>query len=360
MGILTELFSRPIRRGNSLADAPLRALLVQDVNPEAPLPYERRNSPTGIEYEGKQYRTGQFLPGSVMFTHTGTRHRDERWTPKPPPDVQPTEYGETDESVESAIIAHRRKRGAKAQDLLVGRRSAAPITEAASRLVDALTRHGPLKRSDLLTKTRIYGPAFDAALAHALEAGHLNVEERPGRADGSGPKTQVRSLRTDPIPDTQPTEYADEPDPNELAAWEASIDADPLDALTHGAYADWLQDLGHDEEATFRRAMGDWIGEAHGRSPVGAFHVHTDAVPDDFNYSIWWDHLPEWARDPNAPESVTERFFGRTRTEPHVGYSPNPYWVHWRGRRNMEEGLRRAHRAGSPNPGPISDVQPTE
>ncbi len=204
MGLIPELFSRPIRRGNSLADAPLRAPPVQDVNTEVPLPYERRNSPTGIEYEGKQYRTGQFIPGSVMFTHTGTRRRDERWMPKPPPDVQPTEYEDNNESVEAAIIARRRKLGARAQNLLVGRRSAAPVDQAAARLVDVLTRHGPLKRSDLLTKTRIYGPAFDTALAHALGAGHLNVEERPGRADGSGPRTQIWSLRTDPIPDVQP------------------------------------------------------------------------------------------------------------------------------------------------------------
>ncbi len=35
--------------------------------------YERRNSPVSFDYDGRPYRRGQFLPGTVMFQHTPQR-----------------------------------------------------------------------------------------------------------------------------------------------------------------------------------------------------------------------------------------------------------------------------------------------
>jgi uncharacterized protein (TIGR02996 family) len=49
----------------------------------------------------------------------------------------------------------------------------------------------------------------------------------------------------------------------ERQAFEKAIDSDPLETTNHLVYADWLQENGEEEEAAFRRAMGNWIGEGH-------------------------------------------------------------------------------------------------
>jgi uncharacterized protein (TIGR02996 family) len=60
--------------------------------------YERRHSPTEFDYGEKKYRRGQFIPGTVMFTHKGTNppqqteRQDARWRPTP----DRTDYAEED------------------------------------------------------------------------------------------------------------------------------------------------------------------------------------------------------------------------------------------------------------------------
>jgi uncharacterized protein (TIGR02996 family) len=132
-------------------------------------------------------------------------------------------------------------------------------------------------------------------------------------------------------------------------AFETAIDQNPLESLNHLAYADWLDENGEPGEAAFRRAMGNWIQESQGKdldSPLGReatrFPFLVDRDHPTWTHSIWRRYLPTWAADPNAPEGVSERFYGRLRSEPHLAYAPNSFWLHWRNRRDMEEGLRRA------------------
>lgn len=49
----------------------------------------------------------------------------------------------------------------------------------------------------------------------------------------------------------------------ERQSFEAAIDANPLDSTTHLVYSDWLRERGHEEEADFRKAMGEWVNDGH-------------------------------------------------------------------------------------------------
>lgn len=64
----------------------------------------------------------------------------------------------------------------------------------------------------------------------------------------------------------------------ERAAFEANIDANPLDATNHLVFADWLQEQGHDDEAAFRRSMGEWI---HKNPGLGS-------KSHPYNSQNWW------------------------------------------------------------------------
>lgn len=60
--------------------------------------YERRHAPTGFTYGEKQYRPGQFIPGTVLFSHTPAHAPfDGRWRPDAPADVQPAHYDERED-----------------------------------------------------------------------------------------------------------------------------------------------------------------------------------------------------------------------------------------------------------------------
>lgn len=128
-----------------------------------------------------------------------------------PEDVQPTEYGDVipvSQVTSPHVLAHRRETGAAKMRRLTERRAAQPVEANAERVLAALRAHGPLKRSDLLNKTKVYGQAFHDALAHLGE--QLNVERRGAHPNGGGPPTEVWSIRApeQAINDVQPTEYA--------------------------------------------------------------------------------------------------------------------------------------------------------
>lgn len=96
---------------------------------------------------------------------------------------------------------------------------------------------------------------------------------------------------------------------NERAAFEKNIDANPLDSSNHLVYADWLDENGEPDEAAFRRAMGEWIGQgeegasdmktASSRYGVAAFRHYKG--PDHSKYrqpegstSIHASNAPPW------------------------------------------------------------------
>lgn len=145
---------------------------------------------------------------------------------------------------------------------------------------------------------------------------------------------------------------------SERQAFESAIEANPLDWQNHLVYSDWLRDGGDEHEADFQQAMGNWVREDKGKEEsirggiqgAGPIHISPPYGSMSLTHSVWRDDLPEWAKDPNAPASVSETHFNRIRQEPHLAYAPNPYWLHWAGYRNLEEGLRRAFAAGRPKP----------
>ncbi len=189
-------------------------------------PYEKRHAPTNLTYADKPYRTGQYIPGSVMFTHS-PRRTAERWRPSP-----------------------------------------------------------------------------DAP---------------------------------------QPTEYADELDPAEQAAWEAQIDANPHNSLTHQVYADWLQDRGHNDEAAFRRSLGDW------------FHIYTPDTPGNPHYPQE-EYLPWRVPVGHYPNGVSTEYLPphhngglRPDAPPHEArFVAGRYtWPTYRG---MEQAFRHAFHARLKDP----------
>lgn len=145
------------------------------------------------------------------------------------------------------------------------------------------------------------------------------------------------------------TNYADELDPQEQAAFEAKIDENPLDPLNHGVYADWLQDRGHNDEAAFRRWMGGFVGSGHpqrssrdqdSRFPW-VFHHHFD-MPEGVNR----DDIPEV---PSHRVHLSEDEDGNVFLDPDVrdgeAFDVNGNDFRWRTYRDMEHGLRRAFTA---------------
>lgn len=121
---------------------------------------------------------------------------------------------------------------------------------------------------------------------------------------------------------------------DERAAFEANIDADPLDATNHLVYADWLQDHGHDDEAAFRRAMGEWVSMGHDDYPsyveprTFRHYAHTGDYFPEANkeqVSILDRNEPGWAQGLlDQPSTSSRRYYGNYRA--------------------MEGDLRNAHR----------------
>lgn len=141
---------------------------------------------------------------------------------------------------------------------------------------------------------------------------------------------------------------------DERAAFERNIDENPLDATNHLVYADWLDENGHPDEAAFRRAMGEWVGRGpteidYFKPPSDepkSFHAgepseDTPEGPGGFTHMIRYPKdLPSWA---DGVQRTTRHPV--VTGQPHIALQPNQYWLHWRGYRNMEEGLRRAFMA---------------
>lgn len=90
-----------------------------------------------------------------------------------------------------ATLADKRRRiVAAAQRRLVNKVNTMPVEEAAARLVSAIKTSGPMHKRAIYRKTRLIGPALDAAAKHA----GLKIEQRPAHPNGGGPLTTWYSL----------------------------------------------------------------------------------------------------------------------------------------------------------------------
>lgn len=120
---------------------------------------------------------------------------------------------------------------------------------------DYVPREGYTPRRPSISTFVLNGhPGLDAAQAVAKRFAS-------GRSVNRNDPQQMNGV----FPDDKPAGYArvmyaDPLDPTDQASFEAAIDANPFDRLNHHVYADWLQDRGHDDEAAFRRSLGDWYG----------------------------------------------------------------------------------------------------
>lgn len=105
---------------------------------------------------------------------------------------------------------------------------------------------------------------------------------------------------------------------DERAAFERSIDENPLESTGHLAYADWLDEHNEPEEAAFRRELG-------GLSP----HIRTfgDGSPDNPTiYAVKMGHLTDsmrrayegWNPSQNHPLPHTSWF--RVNGHPHLAW----------------------------------------
>lgn len=183
----------------------------------------------------------------------------------------------------------------------------------------------------------------------------LNSKELWVATDGQEgePPPEVDWRPTESIPEDfygyARTNYADQLDPAEQAGWEAQIDANPLDALTHRAHADWLQDRGHDQEAEFRRAMGSWMSSHHYFPPYDPGH------DSESPWRVTPHHFPKATNPLDMPRrTVGEPLYVEPEEYPYYGVETDRFdgnefshrELRWPTYRGMEEAFRRAHRAG--------------
>ncbi len=223
--------------------------------------------------------------------------------------------------------------------------------DAFGRVKQILDKHGELPHTDLRRKSNMPDDVLQAAISHGVNTGQ--IMGRDHIAPHQKNPVRVWSLPATPeTPDPQPAQasrYAEEdqqwtdPVQQERQSFEDAIDQNPLNATTHGVYADWLDDHGEHDEAGFRRAMGEWIGSKKNESlePEGpSFHVHPSYGNGD-THSIYLRSLPEWARGMNG---VSENQHREHIVDPTIPYAPNGFWFHWAGYRPMEEALRRSFR----------------
>ena len=158
---------------------------------------------------------------------------------------------------------------------------------------------------------------------------------------------------------------------DERAAFERNIDENPLDATNHLVYADWLDEHGEPDEAAFRRAMGQWVGNTPG---VGV-------RPNTFNQHDWWaggklgypegvalERMP-FPRQPGYPQSPHISAYPEPRPAHYpaahanrdLGDDPSHYGhIGFRNYRGMEEAFRRAFMAGRRRPEPPPDNDATK
>lgn len=119
---------------------------------------------------------------------------------------------------------------------------------------------------------------------------------------------------------------------DEKAEFEKAIDANPLDHVTKLVYADWLDENGEPKEATFQRAMGEWVNR-----PEPPFTHHPGYR---YSHRIAIEDLPEWEHG----EISRNAWPDPDPVMPHTPQSTGGGIYGWRSYRAMEEALRRAHR----------------
>lgn len=81
-----------------------------------------------------------------------------------------------------------------------------------------------------------------------------------------------------------------------------AINANPIEATTHHAYADWLSENGRDDEAAFRRSMGNWFqSDSWGDQDKGLMAQRPNTYeprhePSLQPWRVHEDHFPEGAK----------------------------------------------------------------
>lgn len=126
----------------------------------------------------------------------------------------------------------------------------------------------------------------------------------------------------------------------ERAAFEQKIDENPWDPNHHLVYSDWLREQGHEDEADFRKAMGEWHTDNK-----GAYLNHDDlpeVVRPFYGHTIPLDmaSLPSGINEvPHTYSNVSDYHFAPY----HVGRVIRvTNRIGWPSYRDMEEGLRKA------------------
>jgi len=133
---------------------------------------------------------------------------------------------------------------------------------------------------------------------------------------------------------------------NERAAFEQSIDENPLDSNTHAVYADWLEENGEHDEAAFRRSMGDYVRGAgqttslsHNPGSVHPFRVSLQDGRERYPAGVSHEYmpLPLYTNQPAHQSANLDR--------------PRMYAVgyHWPTYRNMENAFRTSFMAARRN-----------
>lgn len=125
----------------------------------------------------------------------------------------------------------------------------------------------------------------------------------------------------------------------ERASFEKAIDANPLDSTTHLVYADWLQENGHEQEAAFRRAMGEWFGK---------HEFNTDESPHDINNKF---HTSSAIADPsllpNGVDGSKLQFRLGRIADGEIGQHFTTGRIGWDTYRDMESAFRKAFKPSS-------------
>ena len=134
----------------------------------------------------------------------------------------------------------------------------------------------------------------------------------------------------------------------EQEAFETAIETNPLDSTAHLAYSDWLDEQGHADEAQFRRAVGGWIADNSDDPPIFtqndsgvSSRGQVGLLAQGYTHGLDPSTLPtDWRK---ALQTGTSHQY---ELPDHVGrkIDRTNRWVHYRGYRNLEQGLRLAYR----------------
>lgn len=152
-------------------------------------------------------------------------------------------------------------------------------------LADLLGRHGPMRDGDLRGRALMPQPAYEAALEHARGAGLAALSEVPNPTR-RGATTRVWSLAEAPPAAEEPQQY----NLQDQRAFEQALDANPLDAITHGVYADWLREQGRPQHALIHDRMRQWAPHAGNlnSAALATFAGHAnvrDLYEENFDYA---------------------------------------------------------------------------